>query len=98
MEIADNMPLMNRQCLGRLFRVGQSPVLVFSPPTVEERIANSIQKKILSLKGNTLKDGDIFFGSATTATGLSLHPFQKRVAKKLRRRLDRMGKTDTLSM
>jgi hypothetical protein len=86
MEIADRMPLMKRQCLGRLFRVGQSPVVVVPIESIEDMIANRIQQRL------------IVMGKTTKSTGLSLHHFQKKVAKKMLRKIDKMGNTDTFSV
>jgi hypothetical protein len=65
------------QCLGRLFRCGQEPVIVLPPPLVEAQICARIQSKIILL------------GETTEGTGLSLHPWQQEAADRLLRGLDK---------
>ncbi len=62
-EITGSIQTMNdmRQCLGRLYRVGQNPVVVTPPPTVEEQVIKRIESKIIML------------GSSGPVEGLDLH-------------------------
>jgi len=61
-EISDSIRLMkDRQCLGRLFRAGQNPVVVVAPPSIEARMVAKIRQKLILL------------GPITQSTGVSFH-------------------------
>ena len=92
-----NTPFSAFQSLGRIHRKGQTKTLVLSIPIddYQERvIAASVQSKILSL------------GPVGVSTGISFHsdtplekllPCQKTALKRMLDRLDKMGKSDTIS-
>ena len=53
--------MKDRQCLGRLFRVGQNPAVVVAPPSIEADLVAKIQQKVILL------------GSVGESTGVSFH-------------------------
>jgi hypothetical protein len=75
-EISDSIRLMkDRQCLGRLFRAGQNPVVVVAPPSMEAKVVAKIQQKLIIIDESIkLKNGQtILLGPTTESTGESLH-------------------------
>lgn len=78
------------QCLGRLFRSGIQRLVIAATP-VDNTVADKVRGKLIMFDESVLlKNGKtIMFPSATTATGhsLHLHPYQRKVAKRMWKRI-----------